>query len=353
MRLLLVKMSSLGDVVHSLPALTDALAARPDLEVHWLVEKSYADLVAMHPGVRQVWPIEFRRWRRSPWRSRVQWRTFLRDLRAQPFDLVLDAQGLLKSALVTGLARTTAAGQRAGLDWRSAREAPASWFYGRRYGIARGQHAVDRTRQLLAAALDYPLPTSAPDFGLQPPPLQKQNQVVFLHGTSWANKRWPEAYWRALAQHCADAGITVLLPWGNAEEQASAMRIATAVSGAQVLPAMSVAELQQVLLRSRALVSMDTGLGHLAAALGLPTLALYGPTNAALTGLRGNRLVNLQAAFPCAPCLRRSCNYQGPPVRWQEGMVEPACMAQLQPAAVWEQLQSMLANPVEPHAAND
>ncbi len=334
MRVLLIKMSSLGDVVHSFPAVSDLLAARPDVQLDWVVEEGYADLVRLHPGVNNIKPIALRLWRRHPWRYRDDWRRFSRALRSRHYDLIIDAQGLIKSALVTRLARGRL---RAGPDRQSARESLAAWAYGRRLPVPRGQHAIDRTRQLLAQACDYPLSDSAPDFGLRiaVAPATAQPAMVFLHGTSWDNKLWPLAYWQALTGLALDAGFRVLLPSGSDAEQARGVAIADGRSGAEVLPPGSLAQLSAQLATAAGVVTVDTGLGHLAAALDRPTVALYGPTSPQLTGIRGASAISLEGRFPCAPCLQRRCTYLGPQVSWNGQEVQPACLAQLGPDQVW------------------
>jgi heptosyltransferase I len=348
MRVLLVKMSSLGDVVHSFPAVTDLLGARPDVELDWVVEEGYADLVRLHPGVSEVHAIGFRRWRRRPWQDRAQWRAFVRMLRSREYDLIVDAQGLLKSALITRIARGRL---RAGPDRHSARESLAALAYARGLAVPRDQHAIDRTRQLLALAADYALPDSAPDFGLAldaaattaaKTEAEHTPAVVFLHGTSWDNKLWPEAYWQALTGLALEAGYRVLLPSGDAVEQARADIIAAGRRGVEVLPPGPLGPLSRKLASAAGVVTVDTGLGHLAAALNRPTVALYGPTDAGLTGIRGPHAISLQGRFPCAPCLQRRCTYSGPQVSWQGTDVEPACLAQLRPDQVWSVLSQRM-----------
>jgi len=331
-RLLLVKTSSMGDVIHALVAVSDAARAIPDLRVAWVVEEAFAEIPAWHPAVERVIPVALRRWRRTPWRPTVwrQWRAFRGMLRASRYDCVLDAQGLLKSALVT----LQAPGFRVGLDRDSAREPLAALAYRRRFRVARDRHAIDRLRALFAAALDYALPTGPPDYGLGParfpvPAALPGPYLVFLHGTTWASKHYPEADWIALGQQAAAAGYTVCLPWGNEAERARAARIAAVVSRARVLERLPLTAVAGVLAASRGVVGVDTGLAQLAAALGVPAVTLFGATRPGLTGPRGARQANLAAGFACAPCLARHCRHPS---------AATPCYATLPPDRVWRAL---------------
>jgi heptosyltransferase I len=293
-------------VIHTLPALTDAAAARPAVRFHWLVEEGCSEVPAWHPAVEEVIPVALRRWRRAPiaaWRSGEP-RRLRERLRAEAYDLVLDAQGLLKSALLARLAR----GPRAGLDRRSAREPLASAWYDRAIAVPKGLHAVERLRRLFAAALGYDLPSSAPDYAIRLPATAgpaAPPYLVLLHGTTWPSKHWPEAYWIELARLAREAGYGVRLPWGNEGEHQRAGRIAA--GGGVVLPRLGLTALAGELAGAAGVVGVDSGLAHLAAALGVPAVTLYGPTRTDLTGALGRRQTNLAADYPCAPCLRREC----------------------------------------------
>jgi heptosyltransferase-1 len=287
-RLLFVKTSSLGDVVHNCPAVSDAARAWPDAAIDWVVEEAFADVAAMHAKVRRVIPVAVRRWR-GALLSAGTWQeigAFRRALREQRYDRVIDTQGLLKSALLARAAR----GERHGMDAASAREPLAARFYDVRHAIATGQHAVERNRQLVAEALGAPL-TAECDYGLRaegaPPFELPARYAVLLTMTSRADKLWPEARWVELGRRLAAEGVRAVLPWGSAEEKARAERIAAGVGDAVVPRHMSVAELARVLARAQSVAGVDTGLTHLAAALGVPAAGIYLSTQARLTGLHG------------------------------------------------------------------
>jgi heptosyltransferase I len=298
-QILVVKTSSLGDVVHTLPALTDAARAIPGLHCDWLVERAFAEIPSWHPAVRRIVRCDLRGWRRNLGRTVFggDWGRFRNELRQTRYDLVIDAQGLVKSAW---LARQ-ALGPLAGPDRQSAREPMAARFYDRRYPVPRhdAAHAVERARRLFAAALGYALPPTPPDAGLDharfPAPELRQPYVVLLHGTTWPSKRWPLPQWNTLAAWLAGRGLKVVLPWGSESEHADAQAIAAGCGGL-VLPRLDLTTLGGWLARARACVGVDTGLAHLAAALGTAQLTLYGPTLPQLTGAVGDRQVWLTSS---------------------------------------------------------
>ena len=360
MRILLVKTSSLGDVIHTLPAVTDAARALPGIRFDWIVEEAFAEIPAWHPAVERVIPVALRRWRKSPFAraTRAEWKTFRAALDAVSYDFVLDAQGLIKSAWLAVKAHAPVHG----LDFRSAREPLASLAYAHRYTVPWGRHAVRRVRELFAAALGYPLPedaggedggasrADAAAYGLDRARMGEPAndatttpRLVFLHGTTWPTKHWPENYWRELARLATGAGWSVRLPWGSETEQMRAQRIAKELAGVQVLPRLPLAGLANELAAATACVAVDSGLGHLAAALDVPTLSLFGPTNPTLTGAWGRRQRRLATDFPCAPCLRKTC-----PLRSSASgasasslAVDAPCFARLAPERVWEILITM------------
>lgn len=302
MRLLVVKTSSLGDVIHTLPALTDAARALPGLRCDWLVERAFAEIPAWHPVVERVIECDLRSWRAHPLRTAVggDWSRFRRSLRMETYAAVIDAQGLVKSAWLARQAR----GPLAGPDRAGAREPLAAHFYQRRIGVPKhdAAHAVERARRLFAGALGYPLPDLAgvPDAGLDrsrfPRPALEAPYVVLLHGTTWPGKRWPLAQWIALAEWLARHGLRPVLAWGSAGEKADAEAIATATAGdGLVLPKLDLTALAGWLARARAVVGVDTGLMHLAAALGTPGISLYGATLPELTGAVGANQVWLRS----------------------------------------------------------
>lgn len=346
MRVLIIKTSSLGDVIHTLPAVTDAAHALPGIRFDWVVEEGFAEIPSWHPAVDQVIPVAIRRWRKNLWQTikSGEWKAFKQRLRAQKYDLVIDAQGLVKSAWLTRYVKAPVAG----LDRYSAREGWASRFYDRRLSVAVGQHAVERVRQLFALALAYDLPEGIGRYGLDLDRLQlppAAPYVVFLHGTTWATKHWPEAYWRELAERLGRRNLQVRLPWGNPAEKARAERIAQGLKNCEVLPKLKLAGVARVLAAAKACVAVDTGLGHLAAALDVPTISLFGPTNPGLTGAYGRVQVHQASDFPCAPCLQKKCTYKPSAEdlrRFDLKREWPLCFTRLNPEHVASRLSALL-----------
>src|SRR5512134_61298 len=278
--ILFVKTSSLGDVVHNCPAVSDAARALPGAAIDWVVEEPFAGIVVMHRAVRRVIPVAVRRWRSALWKRSV-WSEFgalRRELRGERYDTVVDTQSLVKSALIC----TIASGKRHGMDRVSAREWLAPSFYDVRHSVPRNLHAVERNRLLTASALGYEV-SESPDYGLRVPETSKSRYVVLLTMTSRADKLWPEERWVELGR---ELGAPAILPWGSAEERARAQRIAAPIGGT-VLPKKSLADLARLFVNARAVVGLDTGLTHLAAALGVPAVGIYCGSDPALTGLYG------------------------------------------------------------------
>ncbi|MEM6162427.1 lipopolysaccharide heptosyltransferase RfaC [Erwinia sp. P6884] len=288
MQVLIVKTSSMGDVLHTLPALTDAMAAIPGIRFDWVVEEGFAQIPAWHPAVDRVIPVAIRRWRKHWFGSQVREERFLfkREVQSRDYDVVIDAQGLIKSAaLVTRIAK----GVKHGQDSRSAREPFASWWYDTRHEIDKKQHAVQRTRELFAKSLGYALPESEGDYAiaqhfLAAPPADAGSYLVFLHATTRDAKHWPESHWRELIGLLSGTGMKIKLPWGAEHEHQRALRLAEGFEHAGVLPKLTLEQVARTLAGARAVVSVDTGLSHLTAALDRPNITLYGPTDPGLIG---------------------------------------------------------------------
>jgi heptosyltransferase I len=285
---LLIKTSSLGDVVHALPVVADIRSALPDAAIDWVVEEGYLPIPGLHPGVRRAIPIAIRRWRRTLYRSktRAEHVRFFAQLRAENYDAVIDLQGLLKSALIALAAR----GRRYGLDWRSARE-PLGLLYHHTYRVPWGMHAVERNRRLAAQALGYAVPATL-DYGIKAAPsgfewLAGNPYAVLLHGTSGDYKLWAEENWIKLAGNLTSRGLSCVLTWGSDKERERSERIAAEVPRSLVAPALQFDQLGALLAGATVIVGVDTGLTHLAAALGRPTVGIYVATDPGATGIYG------------------------------------------------------------------
>ncbi len=294
-RILLVKTSSLGDVIHNLPVVDDILAQFPEAQIDWVVEESFADIPRLHPKIHKVFAVAFRRWRKQLFSKNtwVEIAKFRQDIKQNKYDAIIDTQGLLKSGLLTAWAH----GTKHGYDSRSAREPLASWFYDKKYTISYQQHAVIRNRTLAAKSLGYAPPTNVPNYGISQHEASDNasenlidigslgNYIIALHGTSRDSKLWPVANWVVLGKALLNLNLNLVLPWASVAEQQRANEIASQLSNAKVLPKLKISALAGVIGGAQAAVGVDTGLSHLAAALSIPTIAIYTDTNPEFTGV--------------------------------------------------------------------
>ena len=301
MKILIVKLSSLGDVVHAMPAVQDLRQAWPQAQIDWVVEPAFAPLLRRCSGVQRVIACDLRRWRRAPLSAatRQAWREFRAELQAEAYDRVIDLQGLSKSALVAWLARLAPGGRRVALGNRSdgsSYEAPTRWVADQVVQLPPHIGAVARSRALCAQALGYPLPEIM-SFGLAARvPLGSgamENEaglrlgpkvVVLAHGSSRADKLWPVAAWQALGQRLLAQGYTLALPHGNEAELQQAQAIARPLAGAQIWPRLGLDALTDALAACAGVIGVDSGLSHIAVALDLPHVQLYNFDTAWRTG---------------------------------------------------------------------
>lgn len=349
MRVLIVKVSSLGDVIHALPAVTDAVRAKRDLRFDWVVEEAFAEIPSWHPAVDKVIPVAFRRWRKhlfKTWHS-GEFKAFKSNLQEQHYDLVIDAQGLIKSGIISRLSR----GLTVGLSNRAIREPLATLFYNVVYTVPWQQHAVDRIRELFARTFHYSFDYQTCDYGLNLAQFREQAQaaeryLVFFHGTTWESKLWPDAYWQKLAVIAGANGYRVKVLWGNSEERERARQIARAGAHVDILDQLSLSQIARLLTNSAGVVAVDTGLGHLAAALSVPAVSIYGSSSPDLTGTYGRRQLHLRPALDCAPCMSKKCLYTGAALSdefdGKRFVVTPACYRENPPELVWARLGSLM-----------
>jgi heptosyltransferase-1 len=312
--ILFIKTSSLGDVIHHMPALTDARRQFPQARLSWVVEEAFAPLVRLHPAVDAVIPVASRRWRKALL-APATWRDIaasLRHLRAHSYDAVVDTQGLSRSALIARAAR----GPRHGYDAASIREPVASAFYDVRHVVGRGLHAVVRNRALSGLALGYPV-AGAPDYGLERGRFAASGEsyAVLLHATARREKEWPEQNWIDLGATLARAGTRVVLPSGNATERARSERIAAHVPGARVPPLQPIDAVAKLIAGASLVVGVDTGLMHLAAAFGIPLVAIFCGSEPGLTGPVGAgpmTVVGSNAGAPTVDAVRAAIEQIAP-----------------------------------------
>lgn len=321
-RILIVKLSSLGDVVHAMAAVQDIRGALPQARIDWVVERSFAPLVARCEGVQRVIPCELRRWKKSMFsaQTRKEWAAFKADLQSESYDAVIDLQGLTKSALVSWLAQTKVGGMRIGMANRtdgSSFEAPARWVADRAIQLEPHVHVVQRSRLICAEALGYEVQGEA-RFGLragtlavsQPKPRMqhallanpgaavnpfapRKSVVALVHGTSRQDKEWPLANWVALGKQLNHSGFCVALAHGGAGEKVVSEKIAAELTDAWVWPAMALDVLTDTMAHCAGVIGVDSGLSHIAVALGLPHVQIYNFDTAWRTGVQNTRQISV------------------------------------------------------------
>ena len=290
-RLLIVKTSSLGDIIHMLPAITELQQHQPDIEIDWLVEESFQTVPNWHPFIRRVIPVSIRRWRKQLW-QRKTWqeiKQLKQQLQTVNYDVVLDCQGLLKSAVIARWTGVAVSGYNA----NSIREPLAARFYQKRYSVSRNWHAIKRNRSLVAQCFQYPIMKKI-NYGLSHSVFNcSENKwakipkpyIVALHGTSRIDKEWSIESWLHFTKTMAEQGYYCVFPWGNCREKQRADLFKKNNAYVHVLPRCSLDELAMIIKQAKAVIGMDTGLMHIAAALNKKGIALYPVTLPTLTGV--------------------------------------------------------------------
>lgn len=288
MNILIVRVSSLGDVVHNMPMVADILRHHPDAKIDWVVEEAYTSLVRLNPSVRKIIPFALRRWRKNflSVNTRAEMRDFYQALRRESYDFVFDTQGLFKTSAVMRMVRLAPNGKRVGLanaTEGSGYEGISRIFHDISVPVDKRTHAVLRARLVAAAALEYDVNEPA-DFNLQTTDAQHETPpawlpaapyAVFFHGTARAAKQWSSSHWLRIARGLNERGLQVLLPWGSDEEKAAAQRLGAQMSNAKVLPKLPLMEAVTLAQRAALVIGVDTGLTHIAAAFNRPTIELY------------------------------------------------------------------------------
>jgi heptosyltransferase-1 len=299
---LFIKTSSLGDVIHHMPAMTEVRRNHPDSRISWVVEEAFAPLVRLHTAVDAVIPVNSRGWRRGLHRP-ATWREvkdFVVALRARSYDEIVDSQGLVRTAVIARLAR----GRRHGYDAQSAREPPAALFYDVRHRVDGRLHAIERNRILTALALGY-TPDRILDFGLDRAALAPAGApyAILLHATARHAKEWPEQSWVEAGRMLSGRGVELMLPWGTGQERDRSVRIAAALDNARVPDRGPIDAAARLIAGASFVIGVDTGLLHLAAALGVPLVGIFVWSEPGLTGPRGVgpiAVVGGKAATPSA-----------------------------------------------------
>ena len=351
MKILVVRLSSLGDILHLFPAISDLRRHYPDATIHWLVEPGFAEVVSWHEAVDRVITVPLRAHKKVWWKIPILLGKLRRQLQAARYDVVVDAQGLLKSAVLSRLAGVAVYG----FDAASARETLAAKLYQKTAHIQDGLHIIEKNRQLVAQVFNADV-SQAADFGIKKFREERlrsefseilrettsQPYVVLLHGTTWNSKYWPEEAWSKLIRKLAQQGWRCLIPWGNKAEFERAVRLQKAADDqAKVLPKLSLTELMDVLLHAQAFVSVESGIGHLAAAFEIPGIMLHGPTDPEYSGILGKSCRHITTGLYCSPCFKRDCP------RLQANQEIPPCQQEIKPDRVAIQCLALIASTAE------
>lgn len=326
MKLLLVKLSSLGDLLHVFPALTELQKIDPQLEVTWVVESSFKEVPLWHPAVKKVIVAPLREIKKEKlWAKIKKIGTLIKEVRSEKYDKVVDAQGLFKSALITKLAR----GPDTGFGKSSSREA-VWWLYNKRVNASWDWHAISRLEALFGIQSAYV------NYALKPWQPTSDKILFFAHGTTWGSKHYPDILWQDLVKIVTAAGYRVWLPFINDKElkRAKFLKINDQVS---ILPKMSITQIKEKLYEVAGVVAVDTGLAHIAASIGVPTVTLYGPTSPAKIGTVGENQKHLTAIISCAPCEKKQCFH---PDRFHEP--SPPCFRTISPEQILAALESIM-----------
>ncbi len=334
-KVLITKLSSLGDLVHALPALSDAMNAIPEIEFDWVVDQNFQEIPLWHPSVRKIFLTNHRTWRKKIFskKTKEEFSLLYKQLHNQKYDLIIDGQGNIKSGLLSLIPK----GKRAGWDRTSTPEWGSHFFYQKQCKASKNLHAIERLRLLFASALEYPAPTTPAHYQIDPSKLKSpslnlpSSYLIFVPIASYGSKLWPDYHWIELIKKASQEGLFILLPWGNLKEKERAEKLAIS-KNVIVLPRLSLNEIGYLISKSKAMVSVDTGLSHIAAALNVPTVTLYGPTDPKLTGTIGKNQYWITPPAPCAETCKKACSVNK----------EPTCLQKIPPETVWNQLTKLL-----------
>ncbi len=351
MKVLIIKLSSIGDLIHTFPAILDAKKNIKNITFDWLVDENFQDIPKLlnyskdYKIINQIIPIPLRSFKKSKKLNHLK-KTLsnLIKLRRESYDLVIDAQGLIKSAVISKFFTKT---KTIGFTFNSCREPLASYFYYRKFYIDRKLHAIIRIRQLFSLALNYKINQESYYTSLKQTCFPKlndlntkkiNNYIVFLHGTTWETKCWPEEYWQKLSQLLSAKNLQVVVTYSNLKEQKFVEHLATHNNNVVVIPSMDLEKITCMLANAMAVVAVDTGFAHLAGALGIPVVAIYGATSTIKSGVNGHNCINLQSEYHCSPCLSKVCLEY----KQKLSLTKQPCLKEITPEIVFSKLHAIL-----------
>ena len=353
MKILIVKLSSIGDIIHTFPAIIDATQNIKDLTIDWLIDENFENIPKLlnysqnNKIINQIIPIPLRKTKKNIKKNIKNLLVHLLKLRSQKYDLIIDAQGLLKSALI---AKYIKSNNLVGFNWFSCREPLASYLYSNKYNIDKQLHAITRIRKLFSLALNYVINFDQKNYinyGLDkqlflklPELITKKidNYMVFLHGTTWETKCWDLLYWQQLNQLLAAKNIYTVVTFSNSEEQNFVEQLASNTNNVIILPRMELEQIACLLANALAVVAVDTGFAHLTGALSVPIVAIYGATCTIKSAVVGNNSINLQSKYHCSPCLSKICLEY----KYKNSATKQPCLQEITPKIVFDKLQTVV-----------
>jgi len=288
----------MGDLMHALPALTEANSHVEDISFDWVVDTNFASVPSWHPLVNKIITTDHRNWKKHLFSkdSRKSLREVINQINESDYDLVVDMQNNLKSAFISYLCKHDVVG----MDSRSAREYPAHLAYSKKINVDKKLHAIERQKKLLGDALGYNYKRKHIDYGtsfqnfIKPNMKLPNKYFVLVQNASWVTKQWSIENWQYLIQFLENKNIDMLFPSGNLKELERAKEICSVSEKAQAIDLMSLNEIAYIIKNADFCICSDTGLAHLSALTGTPSITLYGPTKTSLigtTGINQNHLV--------------------------------------------------------------
>lgn len=347
--ILIIKTSSMGDVIHTLPAIEDLYRNLHNIKVDWIVEPGFSEIPAWHLAVNKIIKLPLRKWRKNPLKYIFNGEiiSVIKNIRAKKYDYIIDLQGLVKSAIFAKFAK----GIKYGLCINSIREKLAAIFYNKKITVLKNQHAITRNRQLLAKIFQYNIDQNDVSYGLNKSIIKNIDEtllskinfpyLVFLHGTTWASKHWPESYWFELAKITTDSGLNICVTYANDKQYQFVQKIAKISNKIHIIPTMSISQAAKLIANSSCVVGVDTGFCHLSAALDQNTISIFGSTDINKSKPLGKNQAYFSSKFSCSPCMSKDCRFSNSSV-YLKDKIFPPCYKEISPQLIFDEIHKRI-----------
>lgn len=357
MRILIIKLSSIGDLIHTFPAIVDANTKIKNIIIDWVVDEDFIGVVELQQQfchnrskdlINKIIALPLRKLKSNFWREIFKFpiKKLIKNLRTEKYDLIIDAQGLLKSAIVARLASSL---MISGFDFYSAKEPIASFLYDDKLKISKEWHAIRRLRELFANSLNYKYDPELIDYGFNRQnfinsfntvPINDTKYIVLLHGTTWETKHWPEGSWIELANLLSKQQFKIVIMTYGKKQQEFADRLLISNPEIKILSNLNFNQIAVVIANSIGVVAVDTGFAHLAASLNVPIIAIYGATSSIKSGVLGTNSINLQSKYHCSPCLAKFC------IEYKNGKskIKQPCLQEITPEIIMQELNKFISS---------